>query len=126
MKRTAGILLYRQRDETIKVLLVSNGRHWSIPKGVQSTSETAVAAALRELKEEANLGEPERLFSLGAVQKDNRERMLCFLAEHSGGRPHPGNEIVSARFFDLARAFEIIQKYQLPFLRTALRKISSK
>lgn len=124
MKRTAGILLYKHCDDVIKVLLVHNGRHWSIPKGIQSNSETSRAAASRELREEANLQAPDRLLSLGSVHDNSRELMVCYLAKHTGERPRPGNEIVSARFFKLLKALQIVQKYQLPFLKTASKKIS--
>ena len=33
MKLTAGVLLYRASQRDIKVLLVNNGKNWSIPKG---------------------------------------------------------------------------------------------
>jgi predicted NUDIX family NTP pyrophosphohydrolase len=65
MKRSAGILLYRKRGETLEVLLVHPGGPfwakkdegaWSIPKGEHAPDEDPLAAARREFAEE--LGSP--------------------------------------------------------------------
>jgi predicted NUDIX family NTP pyrophosphohydrolase len=61
MRRSAGVLLYRQRQERLEVLLVHPGgpfwRHkddgsWSIPKGEIGEGEAPEDAARRELAEE--------------------------------------------------------------------------
>ena len=60
-KKSAGILLYRRRSETLEVLLVHPGGPfwakkdegaWSIPKGEYSDGEDPLTAALREFQEE--------------------------------------------------------------------------
>jgi predicted NUDIX family NTP pyrophosphohydrolase len=60
-KQSAGILLYRERNGAIEVLLVHPGGPvwarkddgaWSIPKGEFADGEEPEAAARRELKEE--------------------------------------------------------------------------
>ena len=60
-KRSAGILLYRERDGAPEVLLVHPGGPfwakkdlgaWSIPKGEYEDGEEALACALREFEEE--------------------------------------------------------------------------
>jgi len=65
MKRSAGILLYRERRGSIEVLLVHPGGPfwakkdegaWSIPKGEHEPDEDPLAAARREFAEE--LGSP--------------------------------------------------------------------
>ena len=70
MRRSAGILLYRLRDNRLEVLLVHPGGPfwsnrdegaWSIPKGEFENGEEPLAAALREFEEELGtsaLGEP--------------------------------------------------------------------
>jgi predicted NUDIX family NTP pyrophosphohydrolase len=60
MKKSAGILLYRQKQQQLQVMLVHPGGPfwknkdtgaWSIPKG-EFTDEDPLAAAKREFKEE--------------------------------------------------------------------------
>ena len=62
-KKSAGIILFRQMNEQVKVLLVHPGGPfwknkddgaWSIPKG-EFTDEEPFTAALRELKEEVGV-----------------------------------------------------------------------
>lgn len=63
-KTSAGILLYRLRDDKLEVLLVHPGGPyfrnkdegaWSIPKGETDGEEDLLAVALRELAEETGL-----------------------------------------------------------------------
>lgn len=51
----AGVVAFRQRENRTLYLIVSssNGAHWVLPKGHIEPGETPIAAALRELKEEA-------------------------------------------------------------------------
>jgi predicted NUDIX family NTP pyrophosphohydrolase len=60
-KESAGILLYRQRDDAIEVFLVHPGGPfwkkkddgaWTIPKGEPNEGEDKLAAAIREFAEE--------------------------------------------------------------------------
>ena len=60
-KRSAGLLIYRQGDSSLQVLLVHPGGPfwakkddgaWSIPKGLVGENEDALAAAQRETEEE--------------------------------------------------------------------------
>ena len=63
-KRSAGLLLYRYRDESLEVFLVHPGGpywarkdlgSWSIPKGEYRTDEDPLTAARREFQEETGL-----------------------------------------------------------------------
>jgi len=63
-KISAGILLYRIRDDNVEVLLVHPGGpffrnkdagSWSIPKGETDDDEDLLAVARRELEEETGL-----------------------------------------------------------------------
>ena len=67
-QRSAGILLYRHRRNTIEVLLVHPGGPfwarkddgaWSIPKGEYAPGEDPLAAARREFEEEMGSPPPE-------------------------------------------------------------------
>jgi len=63
-KRSAGLLMYRYRNEALEVFLVHPGGPfwarkdlgaWSIPKGEYRTDEVPLAAARREFHEETGL-----------------------------------------------------------------------
>ena len=62
--RSAGILLYRFKEENLQVMLVHPGGPfwakkddgaWSIPKGIYEEGENPLAAAKREFQEETGL-----------------------------------------------------------------------
>lgn len=53
---SAGIVLYRKKDEQIEYLLLHYiSGHWDLPKGHIEEGESKQQAALRELKEETDL-----------------------------------------------------------------------
>jgi predicted NUDIX family NTP pyrophosphohydrolase len=76
-RRSAGILLYRERDGGIEVLLVHPGGPfwakkdlgaWSIPKGEYEERDDPLACALREFEEETGTRlEPAGVVDLGSV-----------------------------------------------------------
>jgi predicted NUDIX family NTP pyrophosphohydrolase len=78
-RRSAGILLYRRRDDGVEVLLVHPGGPlwarrdagaWSIPKGEYTEGEDPLAAALREFEEETGQRPPEaKMVALGEVRQ---------------------------------------------------------
>src|SRR5690242_2710810 len=78
-KRSAGILLHRERDGAREVLLVHPGGPfwaqkdagaWSIPKGEYEDGEDARACAVREFGEELGTPPPDgELVDLGDVKQ---------------------------------------------------------
>ena len=81
-KLSAGILLYRSKEDAIEILLVHPGGPfwakkdegaWSIPKGEYAEGEDALTAARREFKEETGFdvpaGDPT---ALGEVKYGNK------------------------------------------------------
>lgn len=120
IKRTAGVLLIRVRNERPQILLVYNGRNWSIPKGVVSKGEKAKRTAKRELLEETGLSSPNRLAHIGTVRKGKSELLECYMGQHKKGKPQPLNEIAHVRFFDFRQASKLIQDYQNPLLEYGL------
>jgi predicted NUDIX family NTP pyrophosphohydrolase len=78
-RRSAGILLYRRREQAVEVLLVHPGGPlwarrdagaWSIPKGEYGEGEDPLAVALREFEEETGRRLPaDRLVALGEVRQ---------------------------------------------------------
>lgn len=78
-KESAGLLLYRERERKIEVLLVHPGGPfwirknlgaWSIPKGEIDSGEEAIDVARREFEEEIGQPPPQTEFSaLGLIRQ---------------------------------------------------------
>jgi predicted NUDIX family NTP pyrophosphohydrolase len=78
-RRSAGILLYRRRQDALEVLLVHPGGPawakrdagaWSIPKGEYGDGEDPRAVALREFEEETGRPPPTgELVALGEIRQ---------------------------------------------------------
>ena len=75
---TAGIVMYRLRNDQVEVLLVHPGGPffkkkdtgaWSIPKGIPEKEEELQQAARREFEEETGLTVKEELWPLGTVRQ---------------------------------------------------------
>ena len=88
--RSAGIVVYRKRAETIEVLLVHPGGPfwskrdsgaWSIPKGEYSDDEDAEAAARREFEEETGWTITSDLLPLGEIRQKAGKTVTAFAAE---------------------------------------------
>ncbi len=58
---SAGAVIFRREsDGTVKFLLLYHGKnYWNFPKGKLEAGERAIAAFLREVREETGLGEPD-------------------------------------------------------------------
>src|SRR3954469_20021191 len=90
-KRSAGILLHRERDGAREVLLVPPGGPfwakkdagaWSIPKGEYEDGEDPRACALREFEEETGTAPPaDALIDLGEVRQKSGKRVTAWAAE---------------------------------------------
>lgn len=91
VKRSAGIVLFRQTDAGIEVLLGHSGGPfftakdvgaWSIPKGEYDTDELPFDAASREFTEELGLPVPAgRPLPLGEVVQKNRKVVTAWAIE---------------------------------------------
>jgi predicted NUDIX family NTP pyrophosphohydrolase len=77
-KVSAGLLLYRVRDDALEVLLVHPGGPlwrrkddgaWSIPKGEVAPGEDELTAARREFREETDLDPAGPFVPLGEVRQ---------------------------------------------------------
>ena len=152
-KRSAGLLLHRNRNGAREVLLVHPGGPfwakkdlgaWSIPKGEYDDGEDARACALREFEEE--LGTPlvtRELVDLGSVKQRNGKVVTAWAAEgdldagavHSNtftmqwpprsGRMQEFPEIDRAGWFALDEARERILPAQAPLLDRLAERTSS-
>jgi predicted NUDIX family NTP pyrophosphohydrolase len=143
-KRSAGILLYRLRNDEPEVLLVHPGGPfwtrkdagaWSIPKGEYSDDEDALACALREFEEETGTAlAPGELTDLGTVRLKSGKVIRAWAAEgdldadavHSNtfelewpprsGRIQSFPEVDRAGWFGIEEAREKLNPAQAAFL----------
>jgi predicted NUDIX family NTP pyrophosphohydrolase len=86
--RSAGILLYRRRDDRLEVLLVHPGGPlwarrdagvWSIPKGEYGDDEEPLAAARREFAEELGTPAPDgEALELGEIRQKSGKRVRAW------------------------------------------------
>lgn len=87
-KRSAGLLVYTERDGELQVLLVHPGgpfwQHkdhgvWSIPKGEHSADEDPLAAARREFREELGVAPPsDEPIALGEVSQSRGKQVTAW------------------------------------------------
>jgi predicted NUDIX family NTP pyrophosphohydrolase len=124
MLQSAGVLLYRFREERVEVLLVHpSGNYnrrapWSIPKGIPDEGEELEAAARRETLEETGVTAGE-LASLGSIEyRRSRKRIFCF-GGPAGDDAEPrlaSWEVDRAEFLPIEEARRQIHPDQAPFL----------
>ena len=143
-KRSAGILLHRNRNGAREVLLVHPGGPfwakkdagaWSIPKGEYEDGEDARACALREFGEELGAPAPEgELVDLGEVKQRSGKVVTAWALEGDAdaahitsntftlewpprsGRLREFPEVDRAAWFALGEAQERILEAQAPLL----------
>jgi predicted NUDIX family NTP pyrophosphohydrolase len=95
-KRSAGVLLYRERGPRLQLLLVHPGGPfwarkdegaWSIPKGEYEDGEDPLAVAKREFEEELGSPAPEgEAIELGELAQPSRKIVTAFAARAKAGR----------------------------------------
>src|SRR5438309_9039209 len=98
-KQSAGLLLYRKRNNTVEVLLVHPGGPfwakkddlaWSIPKGEYQEGEDPLEVAKREFEEEIGQTAPEgELAELGTIKQKNGKEVIAWAIEHDLGDVMP-------------------------------------
>jgi predicted NUDIX family NTP pyrophosphohydrolase len=140
---SAGILLYRFKNEKLEVMLVHPGgpywakkdnAAWSIPKGLFEENENPLEAAKREFKEETGLEVQGEFIELGKLKQPSRKivqvwaldkdldeskiRSNTFTLEwpKNSGIIKEFPEIDKAGWFDIEQAKTKITKGQLGFL----------
>ena len=116
---SAGGVAWRRVDGGVEVALVLVGpkRRWQLPKGIVEEGEAPLAAALREVREEAGLEttldaeldtiEYWYVATRGATRVRYHKFVHFFLLAWQGGdvRDHD-HEVVEARWFPIAEAIE--------------------
>jgi predicted NUDIX family NTP pyrophosphohydrolase len=148
--RSAGVLLYRERDGTTQVLLIRPGGPfwrgrdvgaWMIPKGAIEPGETAAEAAVREFEEETGTRLSAAPFPLLKVRQAGGKQVEAFALEGdldaSAVRsnefelewpPRSGKlamfpEVVEARWMDFAEARAMMLPSQLPLIDALEQKL---
>jgi predicted NUDIX family NTP pyrophosphohydrolase len=148
--RSAGILLFRQREAGAEVLLTKPGGPfwrnkdvgaWMIPKGVIEPGEAAVEAALREFEEEIGTRLSAVPFPLATVKQTGGKVVEAFAVEGDldpatiasnefelewppkSGLVQRFPEIAEARWMDLAEARALMLPSQLPLLNALEDKL---
>lgn len=91
MRRSAGLLLYRRRGDTLELLLGHPGGPWfarkddgvwSVPKGEYDGDEDPLAAAFREFTEEIGTAPPDgQPVPLGETVQSNGKHVLVWALE---------------------------------------------
>jgi predicted NUDIX family NTP pyrophosphohydrolase len=89
-KTSAGILLYRRKDNELRVFLVHPGGPffakkdegaWSVPKGELNEGEDALAAARREFLEETGCGAEGTFIPLSPITQKGGKIVLAWAVE---------------------------------------------
>ena len=96
MKRSAGLVVYRRKDEKTEIFLVHPGgpfwrnkeQHaWSIPKGLVEEGEADEEAARREFREETGFEAPQGEFLPLGEFKVSGEKIVIALAVEGEADP---------------------------------------
>lgn len=147
---SAGILLYRLRDNAVEVLLAHPGGPfwsgkdlgaWSIPKGQSEANEDSLQAAKREFREETGFEVDGQFIDLGTIRQPSRKTIQIWALEHDmdadrlqsneftlewprkSGIMMQFPEIDRAEWFDIERARQKIHKGQAGFLDRLISRI---
>ena len=148
--RSAGILLFRDRDSETEVLLIKPGgpfwrnKHavaWMIPKGGIEPGESAAEAALREFEEETGTRLTTVPFPLARIRQAGGKIVEAFAVEGDldpesvmsnefevewpprSGLVERFPEVAEARWMTLAEARAMVLKSQLPLLDALEEKL---
>ena len=140
---SAGILLFRFRNEKLEVMLVHSGGPlwekkdngaWSIPKGLLEENENPLDAAKREFKEETGFEVDGEFIDLGELNQSSKKIVHVWALEKdldvtnivsntftlewpkNSGKIQEYPEIDKAGWFDIELAKEKIRKGQIGFI----------
>lgn len=148
---SAGVLLFRQREEQTEVLLIRPGGPfwrnkdegaWMIPKGAIEPGETSADAAIREFEEEIGTPLSSVPFPLCSVRQAGGKQVEVFAVEGDldpvsissihfemewppkSGKFQRFPEAEEARWMTLADARRMMLPSQLPILDALKAKLS--
>jgi predicted NUDIX family NTP pyrophosphohydrolase len=149
-ERSAGLLMFRRRDGTTKVLLVHMGGPfwakkdegaWSIPKGLCEAGEDALAAARREFEEETGCVPKGPFIALGTFRQPSGKQLSVWAIEGEfdlstfksnmftmewppkSGRMAEFPEADRAGWFDQEKALVKVTKGQRPIIEALFERL---
>ena len=151
-KKSAGIILYRKKNNILEIMLVHPGGPfwakkdagaWSIPKGEFDDGEEALIAAKREFEEELGKKTSAKKFTrLTPVKSKGNKIVYAFAAAEDfdtaniqsnfcsidwpprSGKQIQIPEVDKAEWFDVETAKEKIVGYQLPLIEELKNLVS--
>ncbi len=152
-KVSAGLLMYRKRNQQLEVLLVHLGGPfwakkdagaWFVPKGEVNPGEDELSAAKREFAEETGLAPAENLLPLGSVKHKSGKKVSAWAFEgdcdpaalrsntfQMEWPPHSGKtrefpEIDRAAFFTVEGAREKMHPAEFEFVSRLVKALSER
>jgi predicted NUDIX family NTP pyrophosphohydrolase len=151
-KMSAGLLLYRKRNDALEVFLAHPGGPfyvkkdsgvWGIPKGQIDEGEDALAAAQREFEEETGFEARGPFLSLTAVTQKGGKLVQAWAFEGDcdpktmksntftmewpprSGKQQEFPEVDRGAWFSLSEAKQVINPAQISFLEELQRLVAS-
>jgi predicted NUDIX family NTP pyrophosphohydrolase len=144
MNKSAGLLMYRIRDDELELFLAHMGGpyfknkdngYWTIPKGLIENNEPIKEAAKREFQEETGIVSEEPMIDLGEIKQKGGKIVYAWAFDYNGppeieiksnsfeiewppksGMKKTFPEIDNAQFFKEEEARRKINPAQLPFI----------
>lgn len=142
MKQSAGLLLFRKKEEPEFFLVHPGGPFftrkdagwWTVPKGALLKDESPLDAAVREFEEETGFKVEGEFKALTPVVQKGGKQVLCWAIEQDlnpekiksntfeiewpprSGKTKRFPEIDRAAWFNYKEAVEMINEKQIPFL----------
>lgn len=118
LEESFGTIALKKENDLWYTYLIKNksGNHWGFPKGRANLSETKIEAALRELKEEANLELLKFLSKTPLIEqytfkRDSKitlKKVYYYLIETKGEANITSDEISEGRWVEISKARDLI------------------
>jgi predicted NUDIX family NTP pyrophosphohydrolase len=151
-KRSAGILMYRRKNDALEFLLVHPGGpfwskrddgSWSIPKGLYESGEDAFAAAQREFTEETGFTAQGKFLDIGSFKQPGGKAISIWAVEGDcdlslfrsnefsmewpprSGRTAQFPEADRAGWFPAQQALQKITRGQIPIVQALLARLAT-
>jgi len=104
----AGGIVYRRRDGATEIAVVHRPRYddWSLPKGKLEAGETALIAAVREVREElgADIAVSRRVGTIRYSIVDAPKRVTYWAMQYRGGQFEPNDEVSDVAWLPVGQA----------------------